>query len=96
MRILQFVTAEEIKQALFDMAPYKSPGPDGIPAGFYQLYWQYCRGVYFEIRCPTLSESQPPYRNKRHAHRPNSQGATLGSLCNIGHKTITRLSNRLK
>ncbi|XP_073015397.1 uncharacterized protein [Primulina eburnea] len=32
-------SSEEVKQALDDMAPFKAPGPDGIPAGFYQKMW---------------------------------------------------------
>lgn len=29
-------TPEEIRKAMFDMAPFKAPGPDGFQAGFYQ------------------------------------------------------------
>jgi hypothetical protein len=32
-------TAEEVKKALFDMAPSKAPGVDGFTAGFYQRHW---------------------------------------------------------
>lgn len=31
--------AEEVKRALFDMAPSKAPGVDGFTAGFYQRHW---------------------------------------------------------
>ena len=33
------VTLEEIKEALWSMKPYKSPGLDGLHAGFYQRFW---------------------------------------------------------
>ncbi|XP_074278271.1 uncharacterized protein LOC141601865 [Silene latifolia] len=29
----------EVRQAVFQLGPLKSPGPDGIPAAFYQRYW---------------------------------------------------------
>ncbi|XP_074270959.1 uncharacterized protein LOC141594872 [Silene latifolia] len=29
----------EVRQAVFQLGPLKSPGPDGIPAAFYQKYW---------------------------------------------------------
>jgi len=33
------VTENEIYKALFDMDPYKAPGPDGFGASFYQDHW---------------------------------------------------------
>ncbi|XP_074283704.1 uncharacterized protein LOC141608241 [Silene latifolia] len=32
-------TADSVKKAFFDMKPTKSPGPDGFPPKFYQLFW---------------------------------------------------------
>jgi hypothetical protein len=32
-------TAEEVKGALFQMAPFKAPGVDGFTAGFFQRHW---------------------------------------------------------
>ena len=32
-------TNKKIKDALFDLSPDKSPGPDGFPADFFQHYW---------------------------------------------------------
>ncbi|GAU43826.1 hypothetical protein TSUD_399190 [Trifolium subterraneum] len=33
------VQDQEIKYAMFSMSPWKAPGPDGFPAGFYQKSW---------------------------------------------------------
>ena len=33
-------TAEEVKKALFQMAPSKAPGVDGFTAGFFQRHWE--------------------------------------------------------
>jgi hypothetical protein len=32
-------TREEVKNALDQMAPNKTPSPDGFTAGFYQQHW---------------------------------------------------------
>lgn len=31
--------AQEVEDAIKQMAPLKSPGPDGMPLLFYQNYW---------------------------------------------------------
>lgn len=38
-QLLQPYTPKEIKWALFQMHPSKSPGPDGISLFFFQKYW---------------------------------------------------------
>ena len=39
MELLKEFTANEVENALKQMAPLKSPGPDGMPPLFYQNYW---------------------------------------------------------
>ena len=39
MELTKQVSKNEIKMAVFDLGGEKSPGPDGMPAGFYQKYW---------------------------------------------------------
>lgn len=38
-KLLQPFTMDEVKAALFSMAPEKAPGPDGMTPSFYQHFW---------------------------------------------------------
>ncbi|KAI5349115.1 hypothetical protein L3X38_002002 [Prunus dulcis] len=40
--LLRHVTAEEIKDSLFNIGSLKAPGVDGFPASFYQFNWDIC------------------------------------------------------
>ena len=41
------ITLEEIRTAIFQMKPGKSPGLDGIPVEFYQEFWVEIKDLYF-------------------------------------------------
>lgn len=38
-RLCAMVTAEEVKEAVFQIGAWKAPGPDGMSAMFYHSYW---------------------------------------------------------
>jgi len=40
--LLAAFSEKEVKEALFQMFPTKSPGPDGFPAHFFQRHWDLC------------------------------------------------------
>ena len=59
------VTLEEIKEALWSMKPYKSPGPDGLHTGFYQRFWLIVGdSVIKEVMKVFLDRKVPDYLNK--------------------------------
>lgn len=41
---------EEIDEALSQMSPLKSPGPDGFGAGFYKKYWSIVKEERYELQ----------------------------------------------
>ena len=106
LRILQILfTKEEVKRALFDMAPFKSPGNDGLHAGFFQKSWaivgeSLCDYVLKFLDYGVLSEGSNGTLLVLIPKLNNPKSLTKVRpiiLCNVGYKTITNiLTNRLK
>lgn len=62
--LLQEFRKEEVDAALKQMGPFKAPGPDGIPAGFYQHHWATLGGEVGQAILDILnSGSMPPHLN---------------------------------
>ena len=98
-------TDKEVKTALFQMFPTKSPGPDGFPAHFFQRQWEICgddvtRAV---LRIVEGNESAASINDTILLLIPKVKNPTLLtqfrpiSLCNVLYKIASKvISNRLK
>ncbi|CAM8912119.1 unnamed protein product [Rhodiola kirilowii] len=53
-------TEYEIKVALFQLYPYKAPGLDGYPAGFFQRFWNVIKVDFIEACYSILNEGIVP------------------------------------
>ena len=101
----RLVTNLEIEDTIFQLGPHKAYGPDGIPAFFYQQYWELVKSdvvntiqAFFHSRSlfkplnHTFITLIPkiPFPDEVTHFRPIS-------LCNVIYKTISKiLVNRLK
>ena len=99
------VTIEEVKLVAFQMGSLKAPGPDGIPALFYQKYWPIVGRDIWEAVSHFFSNGYI-LQEWNHTNiclipktdRPEeaSQFQPI-SLCNVIYKIISKIiSNRLK
>ncbi|KAL0395298.1 UNVERIFIED_CONTAM: putative mitochondrial protein [Sesamum latifolium] len=103
--LIQPFSADEVKLAISQMYPYKSPGPDGMSPIFYQKYWHI---VGSEVTSFILD-----FLNHRHfdtmfnytyivlipkcASPENMSCFHPISLCNITYKIVSKMiANRLK
>ncbi|KAL0013129.1 hypothetical protein SO802_000198 [Lithocarpus litseifolius] len=97
--------AEEVNQALKQMAPLTAPGPDGMSPIFYKTYWHIVgkdvttmvlnalnSGVVHESLNPTFISLIPKIKNPKRV-----SNFRLISLCNVVYKLISKVMvNRLK
>lgn len=104
-KLIQSITEEEVKRALFQMNPDKSPGPDGMTPGFFQKHWRIVGKDVVRMVEKFFNDGIIPvglnvtnlvlipkkkYPNKMTELRPIS-------LCNVLVKIITKvLANRIK
>ncbi|KAL0295205.1 UNVERIFIED_CONTAM: LINE-1 retrotransposable element O protein [Sesamum radiatum] len=103
--LLQPYTAEEVTKALFQMAPLKSPGPDGMSPLFFQKFWHIVRPDVTRCVLNLLNSFiMPPGMNSTHivlipkCKHPEylSQFRAISS-CNIVYKIASKaIANKLK
>uniref|UniRef100_A0A803PUD0 Reverse transcriptase domain-containing protein n=1 Tax=Cannabis sativa TaxID=3483 RepID=A0A803PUD0_CANSA len=103
--LLEPISDEEIRRALFQMHPDKSPGPDGMTPGFFQKLWPVVgNDVRLLVRSFFDSGYFPPSLNETNIVLiPKKKNAEFMtdlrpiSLCNVLYKVISKvLANRLK
>ncbi|KAH9648147.1 reverse transcriptase domain-containing protein [Citrus sinensis] len=98
-------TLEEIVNALSQMCPTKAPGPDGLPAAFFQKHWQAVgRGVV--TTCLHILNKQSDLASLNHTYIaliPNTEKPKKVtdfrpiSLCNVVYRIIAKaIANKLK
>ena len=65
--LLQRYTLEEVKTALFQMHPSKSPGPNGMTLFFFQKYWHIV-GYDVTVAVISIINSGHMLRKMNHTH----------------------------
>ena len=66
-------TKDEVKEALFQMFPTKAPGPDSLPAHFFQRHWELCGDEETGVIIRLLNGEDSLEDINRTVHRSYSQ-----------------------
>ncbi|XP_031116517.1 uncharacterized protein LOC116020174 [Ipomoea triloba] len=103
--LMQSFTVDEVKEALFSMAPDKSPGPDGFSPAFYQHFWNEISPdvANFIIGCANGAGFPTGMNDAIITLIPKkSVPVTMAdlrpiALCNVTYKILSKMiANRLK
>lgn len=103
--LLQPVTSEEVQSVLSCMAPLKAPGPDGVPASFYQEDWDVVGPSLFRLVSDAFTMgSFPQALNKSFISlvpkKSNPETVHMIrpiTLSNVSYKILTKLlTHRLR
>ncbi|XP_074336615.1 uncharacterized protein LOC141673774 [Apium graveolens] len=99
------ITYEEVKKALFEMYPEKSPRPDGLNPGFYQAYWEvvgrdmveFCQKYFAIGDLPAGVNNTLVCLIPKVTQPQQMTDVRPISLCNILFRVLSKvLANRLK
>lgn len=103
--LMSAYTGEEVREAIYQMHPTKAPGPDGMPALFYQNYWhlvgedvinQALNFLNGDRSVDLLNKTFITLIPKKKICEYPSDYRPI-SLCNVLYKIISKvLANRLK
>lgn len=103
--MLRRFSNEELRFALFDMKPDKSPGPDGLPPGFFQHYWDivgedvvdFCESFRVSKSLPVGSNSTQIVLIPKVTNPTTMNELRPIALCNVLYKILAKaLANRIK
>ncbi|CAJ2638124.1 unnamed protein product [Trifolium pratense] len=95
-------SAEEVKEAIFQMHPLKAPGPDGLPALFFQKYWHIVGRDVQRLVLQILNNDRSPEDINRTfiALIPKVKSPQAPkdyrpiSLCNVVMKIVTKMKKK--
>ena len=96
---------EEFKEAIMQMHPDKSPGPDGFNLAFYQRFWDLVDDDVYRDSLEWMNNlCFPPSVNHtniclipKHQNSRNMKDYRPIALCNVNYKILAKvLANRLK
>jgi hypothetical protein len=98
-------TDDEISNALFQIGPLKAPGPDGLPARFFQRNWilmeedisSAVKAFFSEGRMPESVNDSAIVLIPKVQHPETLKEYRPISLCNVLYKVVSKcLVNRLR